>query len=41
VVDRTNTTARQLGGVAAIAGVVVVAAFMARDAYYLFVKPLF
>ncbi len=37
----TSSTARRIGGVAAIAGVVLVAFFMAKDTYYLFVKPLF
>jgi hypothetical protein len=39
--DSTNTTIRRIGGVAAIAGVVLVAWFMAKDVYYLFVRPLF
>ena len=39
--DSTNTTIGRLGGVAVIAGVVFVAWFMAKDMYYLFVKPLF
>jgi hypothetical protein len=39
--DRANTKIRRIGGAAAIAGVVVVAWFMAKDVYHLFVKPLF
>jgi hypothetical protein len=34
--DSTNTKIRRIGGVAAIAGVVLVASFMAKDVYYLF-----
>ena len=39
--NSTSSTARRIGGVAAIAGVVLFAFFMAKDTYYLFVKPLF
>jgi hypothetical protein len=39
--DSTSSTARRIGGVAAIVGVVLFAFFMAKDTYYLFVKPLF
>jgi hypothetical protein len=34
--DSTNPKARRIGGVAVMAGVIVVAAFMAQDVYYLF-----
>jgi hypothetical protein len=39
--DTANTKARRIGGVAAIVGVVLVASFMGRDVYHLFLKPLF
>jgi len=38
--DNTKPMARRIGGLAAIAGVVVVAFFMARDVYYSILMPL-
>jgi hypothetical protein len=39
--DKTNSTGRRIGGVVAVAGAVLVASFMAKDLYHLFIRPLF
>lgn len=40
-IDRSNTTARRIGGTAAVAATLFLAFLTAKDVYHLFIRPFF